>query len=362
MCLRAPSAKALPPNFPPDTAPIRSEERFDETRVADFLRVSLPEWAGADEISFEQFPGGKANLTYLVRAGDSELVLRRPPLGPVAPGSHDMAREHRVLSRLWKKYPKAPRAHVFCEDPEVMDKPFFVMDRRQGFVIRDRWPDAIDHGKRTKVAEAVVDALVELHGVAPLEVDLTSLGKPVGFVARQVAGWTDRWNRAKTRDIGDMDECVRLLDAHVPEPQATALLHNDFKLDNTMIDHDGVAVAVFDWDMATLGDPLVDVGTLLAYWSDPDDAVSGLLGTDAVTLAPHMSRAQVAERYALGAGFDLASIDYYVALAYFRIAVITEQIYARFVAGHTSDARFAALGELVPSLARSARAAMGALP
>ena len=353
-----PHPQLLAPDFPPDTASIRPEERFDENRVAEFLRVQLPDWAGDDEITFDQFPGGKANLTYLARAGDRELVIRRPPLGPVAPGSHDMAREHTVLSRLWKQFPKAPRAHAFCEDDGVMGKPFFVMDRVNGHVVRDRWPDEISEGKRSAVAASLVDTLVGLHGVDPAAVGLSELGKPVGFVARQVAGWTDRWNRAKTRDLADMDDCARLLESSVPEPQATALLHNDFKLDNTMIDHDGGVVAVLDWDMATLGDPLVDVGTLLAYWSGPEDPVAILLGTDAVTLAPYVTRSQVADRYRAGTGFDLSNIDYYLSLAYFRITVITEQIYARFVAGHTSDKRFEPLGELVPSLAASARVAM----
>jgi len=327
--------------------------------VAEYLRARLPDVGGDVEISFEQFPGGKANLTYLVRAGSQEFVLRRPPLGPVAPGSHDMAREHNVLSRLWRRFPHAPRAHLFCDDPDVMDKPFFVMDRIHGYVVRDKWPQDIDGEGRRAVAESLVDTLVELHAVDPADVGLSEIGKPIGFVERQVAGWTDRWNRAKTRGLTDMDETAALLESSVPEPQAATLLHNDFKLDNTMIDHEARVVAVFDWDMATLGDPLVDVGTMLAYWAAPQDAIAMLVGTDAVTLTPYMGRDEVSDRYATGTGFDLSNVDYYLALAYFRIAVITEQIYGRFLAGHTSDARFEALGTLVPSLAASARSALG---
>ena len=355
----APSLPTLNPDFPHDTAPIRAEERFDQSRVAEYLRARLPDVGGDVEISFEQFPGGKANLTYLVRAGSQEFVLRRPPLGPVAPGSHDMAREHNVLSRLWRQFPHAPRAHLFCDDPDVMDKPFFVMDRVHGYVVRDEWPQDIDEARRRAVSESLVDTLVRLHAVDSADVDLSEIGKPVGFVERQVAGWTDRWNRAKTRDLNDMDESAALLKGSVPEPQAATLLHNDFKLDNTMIDHEAKVVAVLDWDMATLGDPLVDVGTMLAYWAAPQDAIAMLVGTDAVTLTPHMDRVEVGNRYAAGTGFDLSNVDYYLALAYFRIAVITEQIYGRFLAGHTNDARFEALGPLVPSLAASARSALG---
>ena len=240
-----------------------------------------------------------------------------------------------------------------------MDKPFFVMDRIHGYVVRDKWPQDIDGEGRRAVAESLVDTLVELHAVDPADVGLSEIGKPIGFVERQVAGWTDRWNRAKTRGLTDMDETAALLESSVPEPQAATLLHNDFKLDNTMIDHEARVVAVFDWDMATLGDPLVDVGTMLAYWAAPQDAIAMLVGTDAVTLTPYMGRDEVSDRYATGTGFDLSNVDYYLALAYFRIAVITEQIYGRFLAGHTSDARFEALGTLVPSLAASARSALG---
>ncbi|RPI23249.1 MAG: phosphotransferase family protein [Actinobacteria bacterium] len=343
-----------------DTAPIRPEESFDEQRVAAHLRRALPEFFADEPIEFEQFPGGAANLTYLARTGSTELVLRRAPLGPVAQGAHDMTREYGVLARMWREFPKAPRAYHFCEDPEVMGKPFFVMERRHGYVVRDAWPPpfAADPSLKRRAAGELVDTLGELHRIDPEAVDLGGLGRPDGFVERQVDGWMRRWEAAQTRDVPDMAAAAALLRAGVPEPQAIAVLHNDYKLDNTMISGGGDMVAVFDWDMATRGDPLVDLGTLLAYWSDPDAPTYPVFGERAVTLAPHMAKDEVLERYAAATGFDVAGIRYYEGLAYYRIAVIIEQIYARFVRGQTGDLRFARFEPLAPILAAAAAAVL----
>ena len=341
-----------------DTAPIRPEERFDERRVSAFLRGELPDVVGSGDISYDQFPGGAANLTYRAEAADgTEVVLRRAPLGEVAAGGHDMAREYRVLSRLWREYPLAPRAYAFCDDPDVMGKPFFVMERRHGHVVRDRWPDALEQNKdrRRSAALALVHALVDLHAIDPSEVDLSDLGRPDGFVGRQIEGWTRRWYTAATRAVPDMDVVADALGANVPEPSGVAILHNDFKLDNAMIDDEGAIVAVFDWDMATLGDPLVDVGTMLAYWAEPGDPTFPVFGANAVAIGDALDKEEVRSIYARASGRDLAQIDFYEALALFRIAVIIEQIYARYAAGQTTDDRFAAFEPLPPVLAAAAR-------
>jgi aminoglycoside phosphotransferase (APT) family kinase protein len=340
-----------------DTAPIRPEERFDEDVVGAYLHTHLPELFGDGPITFDQFPGGAANLTYRAVAADgSEFVLRRAPLGEVAKSGHDMEREHRVLSRLWRSYPLAPRAFHFCAAPEVMGKPFFVMERRHGDVIRRAWPDGLadDPGRQRVVALSLVDALADLHGVDPASVDLEDLGRPAGFVRRQIEGWTRRWEAAATRDLPDMITAGALLAERIPQPQRATILHNDFKLDNTMVGPDGKLVAVFDWDMATLGDPLVDVGTLLAYWAQPDDPTFLVFGERAVAIGEVMPKDEVRERYADRSGLDLSGIRFYEGLAMFRIAVIIEQIYARFVAGQTSDQRFAAFEPIAPVLASAA--------
>jgi aminoglycoside phosphotransferase (APT) family kinase protein len=343
-----------------DTAPIRDDERFDEVRVAAYLREHLPNLVGRGEIAFDQFPGGAANLTYRARAGGTELVLRRAPHGPVAKGGHDMGREHQVLSRLWQAFPKAPRSFHFCEDPSVMGKPFFVMERRRGYVIRSEWPASYvaDSTLRRRLAESLVDTLAELHLVDAGAVGLDDLGRPEGFVARQVEGWSRRWEAAKTRDVPDMEAAARLLASTQPNPGPTTILHNDYKLDNTMASADGEVVAVFDWDMATRGDALVDLGTLLAYWPDPAAPTFPIFGEFSVALSPVMSKEEIVDRYAAATGFDLASIRYYEGLALFRIAVIIEQIYARYAQGQTADDRFARFEPIAPMLAGAALATM----
>jgi aminoglycoside phosphotransferase (APT) family kinase protein len=345
-----------------DTAPIRPDERFDEDRVAAYLRTHIGDLVGSGPVEFLQFPGGAANLTYLARTDTVEVVLRRAPLGSVAKGGHDMEREYGVLSRLWEAYSPAPRAYHYCDDPEVMGKPFFVMERREGLVVRLTWPPEIggDEAVRRSVTENVVDGLAALHHVDPEAIGLGDLGRPDGFVPRQVDGWLRRWEAARTRDVADMDRASDLLSAMVPDPQGTVLLHNDYKLDNTMVDESGSLVAVFDWDMATRGDPLVDLGALVAYWVDPDAPTYGVLAGYGVPLAPVMSKREVAERYAEAAGFDVHRLPYYEGLALFRVAVIIEQIYSRYASGQTADDRFARFEPAAPILARAAVIALDA--
>jgi aminoglycoside phosphotransferase (APT) family kinase protein len=344
--------------MPGDTAPIRAEEQFDEGRVAAYLRDHLPGLFGDAGVSFAQFPGGKANLTYLAAAGDVEVVLRRPPLGPVAPGSHDMRREHEVLSVLWEVLPEAPRSLHLCEDEEVMGDVFLVMERHTGWVVREQWPGELPDGPevRRSVGEAAVDLLARLHLVDYEALGLEDLGRPEGFLRRQVEGWVDRWRKARHDEVPAMEEAVRALAESVPEPQRAVLLHNDFKLDNLMLGADADVLALFDWDMATLGDPLVDLGGALAYWAQPGDTLWQLQGAVGISLGDHMPRDDVVARYAAATGLDVSDAAYYHALGLFRVAVIVQQIYIRFLRGQTSDPRFEMLGALVPLLAEEAAA------
>ncbi|MFI5315556.1 MAG: phosphotransferase family protein [Myxococcota bacterium] len=339
-----------------DAVPARPGEELDAARVAEFVRARIP---GTDApLEVLQFPRGHANLTYLLRFGARELVLRRPPHGPVARGAHDMAREHRVLSQLWRLYSRAPRALALCEDEGLIGAKFFVMERCRGVIIRRRVPQEIDAspGGRRSAALAVVDAMAELHAVDPAAVGLGDLGQPENFVARQLRGWRERWERAKQREVPLFERVHARLEATRPESSAPALLHNDWKLDNAMFDpaNPGAIRAVLDWDMATRGDPLVDLGTLLGYWSEAGDG-EGRSSLTPVTREPGFpARAELAARYAERRGISVAAIRWYEAFALWKIAVVLQQIYIRYARGQTSDPRFATLGEIAVRLIEAA--------
>lgn len=340
-----------------ETIPVRPDERFDEAAVAAYLRGRL---AGSDgPLTVRQFGGGAANLTYELDYGPNVYVLRRPPLGPVAPRSHDMSREHAVLSRIWEAYDPAPRSFLLCEDETIIGAPFFVMERRYGVVVRRRMPGVFagvpDAPRR--LGDGLVDGLARLHAIDYEALGLSDLGRPDGFVERQVAGWQRRWEKAMAKPVPAMDRVHDWLAGHLPADTGSALIHNDYKLDNSMFaaDDPGRLVAVFDWDMATLGDPLSDLGTLLAYWIDEDDpdevrAFSPMPG-DATGFP---SRAEVVERYAHASGRDVSDIGFYHVLALYRLAVILAQIHIRWLRGQTRDERFSGLGDLVELVAARA--------
>ncbi len=333
---------------------VRPDERFDEARLLQFLRGKLP---GTDEaLSVRQFGGGKANLTYLLRFGDQrELVLRRPPLGPFAPSAHDMGREYRVLSVLHHAFHFVPQAYLFCDDKDVLGAPFFIMERCEGVVVRERLPAQFAKDPRAprRMSEALVDALAAFHAVDYEALGLFDLGQPVGFIKRQVEGWNRRWQAAKSADDARVDEVFQWLSAELPQSSYHSLVHNDYKLDNTMFAHDDPAriVAIFDWDMCTLGDPLSDLGMLLTYWTQPDDPpFVKAIGTMPVGDHAFFTRDEIVARYAEKSGRDLSDMRFYHVLGIFRLLVILQQIFIRYKRGFTQDKRFANLGVSVEAL------------
>lgn len=339
-----------------DTISVRPDERFDEQRLAEYLRGRLP---GAENpLTVRQFGGGAANLTYLLDYGSHQYVLRRPPLGPVPKGAHDMRREYRVLSVLHSAFPLAPRAFLFCEDPEVIGANFFVMERREGIVVRRHLPeifaDIPDAPQR--MAGAMIDALADLHAVNYTELGLETLGKPKGFITRQIEGWYRRWHNAKLEDLPMMDTVYQWLKENQPEEGPPSLVHNDYKLDNVMLapDDPGRIVAIFDWDMCTLGDPFSDLGALLSYWVQPNDPPH----FKALAMMPlddrFPTRDELVARYAERSGRDVSNIRFYHTLGLFRVAVIIAQIFIRYHRGQTKDQRFAAFGPLIPLVAKAA--------
>ena len=333
--------------MPSDTAAVRKGEELNILALSDYLRGKID-----GDIQVEQFPGGHSNLTYLLTIADREYVLRRAPLGPVAPKAHDMVREARVLQAVHPHFPPAPEVYLICEDANVIGSPFFLMQRRRGIVLRDRIPDEIERHENypAKISRAFADCLIQLHAIDVEKHGLIALGKPDGFLARQVKGWSDRWTRAQTEPLPEMDRVMAWLTETMPLSSAPTLVHNDFKLDNVMLDErtpDRIE-AVLDWEMTTIGDPLSDLGLTLCYWSSTE-----IPGTSqqAVSAGPGWwSRDEFVDHYAQKTNRDLAALPWHEVFGVFKLAVILQQIYFRFVRGQTTDERFRNFGQRVESL------------
>lgn len=343
-----------------DLIEVRPDERFDVERLAGWLADAGEGPGGTPVVS--QFGGGKANLTYLLTfPGGEELVLRRPPLGPVAPGAHDMGREYRVLSRLWEVFDKAPRAVAFCDDETVIGSDFLLMERRDGVVVRSQVPERFgggaDPAANRKLSEVVIDTLAELHTVDPASCGLDDIGHPEGFLARQVQGWSGRWDRAKHEENPLADELAAWLAEELPPGSSPTLLHNDWRLDNMAVSPDdpGVCVAVYDWDMATRGDPLADLGTLMGSWFDPGEA-PGSLSMMPTQIEGWMDRGAAVARYTERSGASPDHLDWYLVFGAWKLAVILQQIYIRWLRGQTQDERFADLDDGARHLLRLAAA------
>ncbi len=341
-----------------DSRPVRAGEELDAAALGAFLRDRLG-LSGALEV--RQFAGGHSNLTYLVKVGEREVVLRRPPHGAAAKGGHDIPREFHVLEALAPTDVPVARPLALCEDNAVLGAPFYVMERVVGVVLRDRATveGLTDAASMRQVAESFVATLARIHAVQSPA--LASLARGEGYAARQVRGWSERYTRARTDDIGDMDAIAGWLPARVPSVEEAVFIHNDFKYDNVMLAprrmHE--VVAVLDWEMATVGDPLCDLGTSLGYWTDPDDAAELRALSLSPTLAPgSLTRLEVVHRYQEVSGRRAGDMVFQYVLALFKIATIAQQIYARYALGHTKDERFAALGGAVRVLAAQAKRAM----
>jgi len=347
-------------NHDPDTAPVRPGEELPAAAV-ELLEAYLAKHASgaAGPLIVEQFPHGHSNLTYLLRVGDQEFVLRRPPFGNQVKTAHDMGREFRVLSKLSAVYPPAPKPLFYYDDTSVLGAPFYVMERRRGVILRrvDCPGTTIDPPTARRLSTALIDNLALLHGLDYRAADLADLGKPEGYVTRQVTGWITRYANARTDPLPEMDRVAQWLTEHQPTESAPALVHNDYKYDNLVLDHEDPTqvVAVLDWEMATVGDPLMDLGTTLGYWvesGDPESVRANAVGP--TTLPGSLTRRELVARYAEKTGRDVSGVLFYYCFGLYKIAAILQQIYARYVRGHTRDERFAHLIERVAALGRQA--------
>ncbi len=339
------------------TRPIREGEQLAVEKLEPWLRQHFPQEKGP--LVLEQFPSGHSNLTYFVQLGDLELVLRRPPFGSQVKSAHDMGREYRVLSKLYVAYPPAPQPLAQCVDDSILGAPFYVMRRIRGVILRRDPPAglAIDAETTGRLSESFIDRLADLHAVDYEAIGLADLGKPVGYVERQVKGWIQRYFGSQTDDLPEVAPVSKWLSENMPAESGAALIHNDYKFDNVILDgKDLTRVAgILDWEMSTLGDPLMDLGTAISYWIDPHDPDDMQLIRWGPTTLPGMyTRPQLVERYAKATGRNVDNMVFYLAYAYFKTAVIAQQIYYRYHQGLTKDERFAFFIEATKILLRAA--------
>lgn len=310
----------------------------------------------AHDLSAEVISGGRSNLTYMVTDGRAEWVLRRPPLGHVLPTAHDMAREYRVMTALAGSPVPVPRTFAFCGDESVIGAPFYVMEKVEGEIPRTAEQiEAVSAEDGRRCSRALVEVLAAIHAVDHEAAGLADFGRPEGYLERQVERWATQWEGNKTRELEEIDELTRRLRAAVPAESDATIVHGDYRLDNTMLapGDPGTIVAVLDWEMSTLGDPLADLGLLLVYWGGPGAEM--LPQTAALARHPGFASAdEVVEMYAGASGRPVDALDFHVVLAYYKLAIILEGIHARFLKGKTVGEGFDAIGAGVPFLARAA--------
>jgi len=337
---------------------IRAGEELDLAKLSAYLEREF----GPGQLSVSQFPGGHSNLTYLVRHGDNEYVLRRPPFGSKVKSAHDMGREFTVLTKLWPVYDRAPRPYAYESTGDVLGAPFYLMERRRGVVLRREVPPEVvdDLPRIRRICEHLVDALVDLHAVDYAAAGLADFGKPLGYIERQVTGWSKRYVDSQTDDIPSINEAAAWLQTHMPAEVAPALIHNDFKFDNVIFDPGLERITgVLDWEMATVGDPLMDLGTSLSYWVEAGDPQTFYQLPFGPSAKPGMmTRKQYAERYLERSGRRADNLVFYYAFGLFKTAVVLQQIYYRWRKGNTTDARFAQLIFGVRILSELARTAL----
>lgn len=341
---------------------VRGGEELDHSRLEPYLRGHFPDLAGP--LIVRQFPSGHSNLTYSVTLGEKEMVLRRPPFGSKVKTAHDMGREYHVLSKIHHAYP-APRPLLHCTDESVLGAPFYMMERVHGVILRKELPDGLELPPPTarRLSESFIDNLAALHALDYVSLGLAELGKPDGYLQRQVKGWIERYHGSKTHELPQVETISAWLKEKMPARSEAALIHNDYKYDNMVLGSEDITVvrAVLDWEMCTLGDPLSDLGTALAYWVQADDPTDVRPARWGPTSIPgSLTRAELLDRYHKRTGRDVSDIVFYYVFALFKTAVIIQQIYYRYYHGFTKDERFASMGEVTAMLLNAAARAMKA--
>jgi aminoglycoside phosphotransferase (APT) family kinase protein len=322
---------------------VRSDDAIDAAAVGAWLCERVPDLVGTPEV--KQYSGGASNLTYLLRYPDRDLILRRPPAGTKAKSAHDMRREYRIQSMLKPTFSYVPEMVAFCDDGSVLGADFYVMERLAGIILRNRLPRGMDlaPAQATALCHAMVDRLVELHSVDVEASGLAEFGRGTGYVGRQVKGWSERYRAAKTWNVPSFEKVMRWLDENQPADVGSCLIHNDWRFDNLVLDVQDPSriLGVLDWEMATVGDPLMDLGSALAYWIQADDdRLMGLLRRQPTHLPGMLSRAEVVAAYAERSGRTVEDFTFYEVFGLFRLAVIVQQIYYRYAHKQTRNPAF----------------------
>jgi len=336
---------------------IRAGEELNLEKLEPFLRGHFPD--AKETFRVKQFPSGHSNLTYSIQLGDQEMVLRRPPFGSKVKSAHDMGREFRVLSKLHAAYAPAPKVLLYCGDESVLGAPFYVMEPVYGVILRRDPPPGLAFPRATarQLCESFVQNLARLHSIDYAAVGLADFGKPLGYMERQVHGWIERYHGSKTHEYPEVEKLSAWMRENLPSSGNATLIHNDYKFDNVVLDPGDLSkiVGVLDWEMSTVGDPLSDLGSTLAYWvnaGDPEELQKLRWGP--TNYPGSMTRGEVVERYAQASGRDVENIAFYLVFARFKLAVIVQQIYYRYHRGLTRDARFAAMAGVVEILLKAA--------
>ncbi|KPA14998.1 aminoglycoside phosphotransferase [Candidatus Magnetomorum sp. HK-1] len=332
-----------------ETIHVRKGEEIDLNTLSIYLKENIPEFDMINPLSIKQFSGGYSNLTYLLTSGNLEMVLRRPPVGAKIKSAHDMSREYRILKSIRPVFPYCPEALVYCEDTDVIGSKFYIMKRIPGIILRKNLPEGLSFNSEEarNLCKKLLDVHVELHNIDVKTAGLDFIGKPEGYVDRQVSGWSDRYRKAKTNDAPDFETVMAWLKKKQPkDSDSPVLVHNDYKFDNVVLDPKNPMsiIGVLDWEMATYGDPLMDLGNSLAYWvekNDPSDLQNIRIMPTHIDGA--MTRQELVSRYGEKTGRDMSYFDYYLCFGLFRLAVIAQQIYKRYFQGLTKDSRFGML-------------------
>jgi len=335
---------------------MRPGEELDTSKLEPYLRSHFPAESGP--LSVQQFPSGHSNLTYAVQFGARQLVLRRPPFGSKVKSAHDMGREFRVLSKLHDAYAPAPKVFLYCEDVSILGAPFYLMEPVSGIILRKDPPAglAFTPDMAGSLCESFIGNLARLHGIDYAAIGLADLGKPQGYLERQVRGWIERYDGSKTHEFREVGPLSQWMQRSMPPSSGATLIHNDYKFDNVVFDPGDLTkiIGVLDWEMCTIGDPLSDLGTTLAYWveaGDPEELQRIRWGP--TNYPGSLTRKELAERYEQSTGRDVRNLAFYLAFAQFKVAVIVQQIYYRYHYGLTKDPRFAVMPQVVQSLLRA---------